>query len=150
MEDFLPLLVIIVLVGGVAAYFVNKKESEGELSSKDLPPTLQRAFASFSEDDKLTYWSQYKRKKRSAVSMEILAILFPIQLFFLDKIGLALAFWFTGGGCGVWYVVEWFLTPKRVREFNEEVGLQIARDLKFFAPEQGTENPPPKGTDPES
>ncbi len=135
MEDALPFLLVVAVIGLGIAYFVNRSESQGELSTKDLPPVLQRAFASFSEEDKLTYWSQYKKKKRSMAAMVILAVLFPVQLFLLNKVGLGIIFWITGGGFGVWYVVEWFLTPKRVREYNEEVGLQIARDLKFFAPD---------------
>lgn len=57
--------------------------------------------------------------------MMALAILFPIQLFFLGKIGLGVAFLVTGGGFGVWYVIEWFLTPGRVRDFNANVANEI-------------------------
>jgi len=71
--------------------------------------------------------------------MVLLAIFFPIQLFFVGKVGLGVAFLLTAGGCGLWWIVEIFLSPKRVRDYNEEISLQIARDLKFFAPEQGRE-----------
>lgn len=53
--------------------------------------------------------------------MMALAILFPIQLFFLGKVFLGILFWITGGGLGVWYVIEWFLTPKRVYDYNTRV-----------------------------
>lgn len=34
---------------------------------------------------------------------------------------LGILFLITGGGVGVWYVVEWFLTPGRVRDYNARV-----------------------------
>ncbi len=62
--------------------------------------------------------------------MLLLAILFPIQLFFLGRIVLGILFLLTAGGFGVWYVIEWFLTPGRVRKYNQSLALQIVQDLQ--------------------
>ncbi len=42
MEDVAPFLIVVALVGGIAAFLVNRKEGEGELSTKDLPPGAGR------------------------------------------------------------------------------------------------------------
>lgn len=62
----------------------------------------------------------------------VLAIFFPIQLFLLGKTGLGVAFILTGGGMFVWWIIEIFMTPKRVRDYNENVAATIMRDLKIM------------------
>ena len=135
MEDAGGLIGFVVVIGIIVAviYFVAQRAGGGGESPSDLPMTLQKGFQSFSEEDKMTFWLQYKKKRRGLVPMLLLAVFFPIQLFFLGKLGLGIAFWLTGGGFGIWYVIEWFVTPKRVRDYNEEIALQIGRDLKLFA-----------------
>jgi len=65
-----------------------------------------------------------------------LSILFPIQLFLLGRIGLGILFAVTGGGLGVWYIVEWFLTPGRVREYNAKVASQAIALIEAGAGEE--------------
>jgi hypothetical protein len=64
--------------------------------------------------------------------MLALSILFPIQLFLLGKTGLGIGYWLTGGGCGVWYLIEIFMAFGRTRAFNEDVAKSIVRDLKIM------------------
>lgn len=91
----------------------------------DMPPTAVPAFQALSEQQQLAFSSEYGRRKRSLAVMMVLAIIFPIQLFFLGKMGLAVLFLLTGGGFGIWYVIEWFLTPGRVRDYNEGIANEI-------------------------
>lgn len=57
--------------------------------------------------------------------MMAFSILFPIQLFFLGRVLLGILFLITGFGFGIWYVVEWFMTPGRVREYNTRVAEEV-------------------------
>jgi len=91
----------------------------------DLPPVAAPAFLELTDEQKLAFAAEYGRRKRSLAVMMVLAFLFPIQLFFLGRIGLAVLFLLTGGGFGFWYVVEWFLTPGRVRDYNTGVANEI-------------------------
>jgi len=91
----------------------------------DLPPDTSPAFQELTDEQKAAFGAEYGNRKRSLAAMMALAILFPIQLFFLGKIGLAVAFLLTGGGFGIWYVIEWFLTPGRVRDYNLSVANEI-------------------------
>lgn len=95
------------------------------LPPHDLPPVAYPAFARLHEGDKAGFIARYDAAKRSMALMMALAILFPIQLFLLGKVLLGLLFLLTGGGLGVWYVIEWFLTPGRVREYN----IKVANDI---------------------
>jgi hypothetical protein len=99
------------------------------LVPNDLPPSAFPAFESLGEEQRAAFASRYDSAKRSMPLMVALSILFPIQLFFLGKVLLGLLFLITGGGFGVWYVVEWFLTPGRVRAYNAKVAGDILASL---------------------
>ena len=64
--------------------------------------------------------------------MLALAIFFPIQLFLLGKTGLGVAYLLTAGGCGIWWIVEIFLTKGRVNSFNEDLARTLMRDMKIM------------------
>jgi hypothetical protein len=95
------------------------------LPPNDLPPEAFAGFQSLSEEQKAAFVNRYRSAKRSMALMVALAIIFPIQLFLLGKVLLGILFVITAGGFGVWYIVEWFLTPGRVREFNRKVASDI-------------------------
>lgn len=99
------------------------------LPPNDLPPSVFPAFESLGEEQRTAFASRYDSAKRSMALMMALSILFPVQLFFLGKVLLGIIFLVTGGGFGVWYVVEWFLTPGRVRDYNAKVAGDILNSL---------------------
>lgn len=94
------------------------------LPPNDLPPAVSAAFHELSEDRQAAFVATYNGRKRSMALMMALAIIFPIQLFFLGRILLGILFVLTGGGLGVWYIIEWFLTPQRVRDYNTKVATE--------------------------
>lgn len=91
------------------------------LQPTDLPPMAATAFQELSEEQKVAFVAAFNGRRRSMPLMMAFAILLPIQLFLLDRVLLGIVFLLTGGGFGVWYVVEWFLTPQRVRDYNTKV-----------------------------
>lgn len=95
------------------------------LPPNDLPPEAFTGFQNLSEEQKTAFVSRYGTAKRSMALMMALAIIFPIQLLLLGKVLLGILFIVTAGGFGVWYLVEWFLTPGRVREYNRKVASDI-------------------------
>jgi hypothetical protein len=85
------------------------------------------------EEERLTFEAELQRQQKESWVYVLLAICFPIQLALLGKWGLQIAFWLTGGGFFVWWVIEWFLTPKRVREYNDALATDIARTIKIVS-----------------
>jgi hypothetical protein len=104
------------------------------LPPNDLPPQAFAGFEALTDEQKGLFVNRYDTAKRSMALMVGLAIVFPIQLFFLGKVLLGILFLITGGGLGVWYVVEWFLTPGRVREYNADVATEILADMGAGSP----------------
>ena len=99
---------------------------------EELPPLVSSALADLEPDKRQMFLEEYAAKRRGTVGMVLLAIFFPIQLFFFNKIGLGVAFWLTAGGLYVWYIIEIFLTPRRVRHYNQDVATEVMRDLKII------------------
>ena len=99
------------------------------LPPNDLPPDAYLPFQHLDDASKAAFVARYDSSKRSMAVMMALAILFPIQLFFLGRVLLGLLFLLTGGGFGIWYVVEWFLTPGRVREQNTKLANDILTSM---------------------
>jgi len=91
------------------------------LQPTDLPPVASTAFQELTEEQKVSFVASYEGRRRSMPLMMAFSILLPIQLFLLGKVLLGILFLLTGGGFGVWYVVEWFLTPQRVRDYNAKI-----------------------------
>ncbi|MCE2527454.1 MAG: TM2 domain-containing protein [Actinomycetia bacterium] len=102
------------------------------MNVSDLSPMVASALGKLTEEQRAQVEHEYLRKRRSVSAMVALAILFPIQLFLLGKTGLGGAFLLTGAGFGVWWVVEWFFTPSRVRDYNNELATNIVRNLKLL------------------
>ena len=100
---------------------------------QNFPPVVQAALAKMDDQQRLTFESEYNRRKKSKGLMVFLAIVFPIQLILLGRPGLWFAYLFTGGGLGIWWIVEWFLTPGRVDRINGELATDIARDIKIMS-----------------
>lgn len=100
------------------------------LPPNDLPPQTFAAYEELTPEQQAAFSAHYNSRKRDTVLMVLLAIVFPIQLFLLRKIGLGILFWLTAGGFGVWYVIEWFLTPGRVRDYNYRVASDALNLIK--------------------
>ena len=95
-------------------------------------PIVQSALSKMTEDQKLTFESEYNAQRKTLPLLVVLSIFFPIQHFLLGKTALGIFFWLTLGGFSIWWFIEWFLTPKRVKDYNREMAVNLARDLKIM------------------
>ena len=96
------------------------------------PPVVVNALRNMDEGQKLAFEAEYHRRAKSKGLLIVLAILLPIQLFLLGKVGMGILFVVTGGGLGVWWLIEIFLTSKRVDDWNDAMATDLARDLKIM------------------
>jgi hypothetical protein len=95
-----------------------------------LNPSTKHALNNLSEEQLMYFIDEFQRKKKDPGLMLVLAIFFPIQLFLIGKTGLAIAFWLTGGGCGIWWIIEMFMAMPRTREYNDDIAKQIFHEVK--------------------
>lgn len=118
----------------------------------DLPPVAHAAYQGLNDAQQAEFNSYYARRRRDTFLMLLLAVLFPIQLFLLGKFWQGVIFWLTGGGFLIWYFIEWFLTPGRVREYNANVaadGLRLISSGSSIAPAPTPTTDPPTAAESE-
>jgi len=97
-----------------------------------LPITVKSALSKMSTEEQMMFQEQYQKKSKSVGLMVFLAIVFPIQMFLLGKTGLGVVFILSLGGLYIWWIIEWFVTPKRVREYNGDVATKIVTEMKIM------------------
>ncbi len=100
--------------------------------AKKLPIIVKSALNNMSVEEQMMFQEEYEKKSKSTGLMVFLAIFFPIQLFILGKTGLGIAYLITAGGLSVWWIIEWFITPKRVREYNGDIATKIITEMKMM------------------
>ena len=106
------------------------REAPHPIDHKSEPvPDVQFLISKMTDEQKLAFESEYEKKSKSVGLMVFLSIIFPIQFLLLGRIGLQIVFFLTAYGFGLWYIIEWFLTPRRVKEYNEVVAMDIAQDI---------------------
>ena len=113
-----------------------------------LSLALQSTILQLTEPEQKIFWMQFPSQSRDPAVMTLLAIFFPIQFFLLSQIGLGVAFILTGYGCGIWWVVEWFLAAGRTRKYNDTIARNLIQGIRLNQTKQFTNDtnistPPP-------
>lgn len=97
-----------------------------------LPSSVRNALAQIPTEQQAVFEEEYRRKRRNKALLGVLAIIFPIHFFFEDRVGLGIAYWLTGGGLGVWWLIEIFTVWGRTSRFNEDAATALLRDMKIM------------------
>ena len=105
-----------------------------ESSIADILPTMVKSTLSqLPEDKQSMFVEEYKRKCKSVgMAYFFLIICLGIPYGYVGKWGMQVVYWLTGFGAGLWFVYLLFALPGMVREYNQDVATQIARDLKVM------------------
>lgn len=100
--------------------------------AKQLPSSVKNALGRMPGDQQAVFEEEYVDKRRSAVLMLLLAILFPIHFFFEGRVGLGILYWLTLGGFGLWWLVEIVMVWGRTKRFNQDTATALLRDMKIM------------------
>ncbi len=97
-----------------------------------LPSSLKQVLGQMQDQQQATFEEEYKRKMKSPLTMQLLAIFFPIQHFLMGKTGLGILFWTTFFGAGIWWVIDVISINGRVKDYNEDIARTLLRDMKIM------------------
>ena len=111
---------------------VHAPTTKSQSTMSKFLPVVQSARSEMRGEEKLTFMTEYNRRKKSKGLMADLSLFFPVQLLVLGKVALGIFFWLTAGGFGLWYVIEWVLAPGRVDAYNNKLATEVARDVKIM------------------
>lgn len=107
--------------------------------AKQLPSSVKNALGRMPGDQQAVFEEEYVQKRRNAVLLLLLSILFPIHFFFEGRIGLGILYWLTLGGFGIWWFIEILTVWGRTKRYNQDSATALLRDMKIMS----AENPSP-------
>lgn len=107
--------------------------SIGPSVANNLPSSVKNALSQMPFAQQAVFEDEFKHKMKSKGLFIALAIIFPIHHFLLGKAGLGLLYWLTGGGLGIWWLIDIFRVSGMVREHNEDVAKALVRDMKIMS-----------------
>ena len=95
---------------------------------------VESGLSKMTDEQRQHFEYEFMQHKKDSTVMLVLAIFFPIQLFFLKKAGLGVLYWLTFWGLGLWWLIEIFMTPKRTRLYNYKLAIDLYEHVKRMGP----------------
>jgi TM2 domain-containing membrane protein YozV len=86
------------------------------------------------EQQKFLFQSQYSATRKDRVIILVISIFLGglgIDRFLVGDVGLGLLKLFTGGICGILWIIDWFLIMGRVDDVNRRKAQEIAMAIKM-------------------
>ncbi len=99
---------------------------------KHLPGFVKREFEKFPEDLKEDFYQEYKRKRKSVVAA-YLCWLVGLHYAYVRNWGTQIIFSLTLWGMFIWWIVDLFRVPELVRNYNKDVAIEVAKNIKIIA-----------------
>lgn len=96
---------------------------------RDLPLLVRNQLAALSPELQQEFVLEFKRSAKSPAIGYIALFILSWHYFYLKKWGMQILFWLTGGGLGVWWLVDAFRMPSLIREYNQDVAIEAMRNL---------------------
>ena len=93
--------------------------------------------AGMTDQQKFAFQAQYGAVRKDRVLILVISIFLGglgIDRFLVGDIGLGLLKLFTGGVCGVFWIIDLFLITGRVDDYNRQKAHEIAIAIKMSGP----------------
>lgn len=68
---------------------------------------------------------QYDKQKKAQSVAQLLAFFFGFHFIYLEKPGMAIIFWLTLGGFGIWWLSGVFGSKQMVADYNEMLAIKL-------------------------
>jgi hypothetical protein len=121
---------VLLIIGSVL--LVN---GASQLSRNDvvtLPPAVEAGKAKLAPEMQSAFVRDFGLRRKSLLVAYITWLLLGWHYLYLGKIGLQFAFWFTGGGLLVWWLIDLFRMPGVVARRNEDVAREMMVQYKLM------------------
>lgn len=121
----------------------SKADSAETKTISQLPASIQHAVSQMDSLSQNAFFGEFDKKRRKLAPAYLLWLI-GCHYLYLRKVGLFIAYFLTGGGFGVWAIVDLFRMPGIVRASNEESARTALTTLAVanqFRITQGTQQP---------
>ena len=79
------------------------------------------------------FQEEFNRKRKSILVAYICWVIFGLHYAYLNKWGVQVAFWLTGGGLGVWWLIDLFRVPALIKNRNKDTAIEVLRNIKAIS-----------------
>jgi len=97
---------------------------------KKLPRMAREELPTLSKEIQQKFLEIYQKRAKKLWFAYILCLLYGTHYVYLEETGTGIWFWFTVGGIGFWWIVEFFRVPGMVKNHNSMVALKIMAEVK--------------------
>ena len=97
---------------------------------KKLPRTVKTELPTLSADAQKKFLDIYKSKRKSLAIALPLVLAYGMHFVYLEESSSGIWFWFTVGGFGIWWIIEFFRVGGMVKDFNSYVALKAIADVR--------------------
>lgn len=112
----------------------NLLTTDTESVASSLPSMVRNELEKMSAQKQDEFIEEYKRKRKSiGLAYLFLLVIFTLHYGYLKKWGLQIVFWLTGGGFGIWWLIDLFRLPNLVQECNKDIAIDVMRNLKVIS-----------------
>ena len=99
-------------------------------SIQSISSTVRLTLEQMPQNKVDAFITDYKRIEKSIAIGYILLIFLGAHYAYVGKWGMQILFWLTGGGCGIWGIIELFRMSTIISTYNNETAHNILRALK--------------------
>ena len=103
-------------------------------SEKNL---IQKKFRELNSEQQRIFINEFERRKKSVGVSYLLWFLVGWHYAYLKKWGWLILYILTVGGLFVWAIIDLFRIPKMVEQYNNDLALEVLRDISLMFPDEG-------------
>jgi hypothetical protein len=98
--------------------------------ARELPSMVRNELGKLPAYKQEEFTEEYRRKAKSKTPAYLLWLFLGFHYAYQGKWGIQILFWLTGGGLGVWWLVDLFRIGGMVGQFNKDVAVEVLRNMK--------------------
>lgn len=100
---------------------------------------IQKKFRDLNSEQQKIFISEFERRKKSVGISYLLWFLLGWHYAYLKKWGWLILYILTAGGFFIWAIIDLFRIPKMVGDYNNNLALEIVKDIVLMFPEKEVE-----------
>ncbi|WP_312171480.1 TM2 domain-containing protein [Chryseobacterium sp.] len=97
---------------------------------------IQKKFRALNSEQQRIFISEFERRKKSVGISYLLWFLLGWHYAYVKKWGWLILYILTVGGFFVWAIIDLFRIPKIVEQYNNDLALEILRDISIMFPDK--------------
>ena len=97
---------------------------------KKLPRTVREELPTLSSDAQQKFMELYGPRTKKLLIAYALCLLYGLHYVYLEETSTGIWFWFTVGGFGIWWIINFFTLPGAVKTYNSVAALKTIGEVR--------------------